>query len=330
MQVQSKAWPRCRRKQITRRAESSGSRRNENGRGPCVSSSGALISSPAPMSFDTTFFSIPTEVAQYLLTFCHPCDVVAFSRTCRTAHALVHNSTDQYLWRTLFLTYPFDDLRKSLDAPPDSSAIDWRTQLKRRVHAEVVTSKRVEGTPDEMAEVYNVLSDAIAASAPIIPGGWNRPSSNLAWVRRKLDCCKRPDPPLEEASPFARLSSFLMPIILTLSPGDDILFSILSRRAARTFVYDLRNYTEERLWGPYQKGGQAVNWLHLRADIIVITMNLREFGAHWPKAFQPPLLVRGLEATRAYSAPEMSRRSERDWAGVEGHWMRVVCFCDYR
>jgi len=102
------------------------------------------------------------------------------------------------------------------------------------------------------------------------------------------------------------------------------------RRACRRFVYDLRNYTKERRWGPFCEDRDEVDWMHVSAIVTVVTMNLRDFGHHWPGSFKPPSVVTGLEATRAYSAPEAFKRAPNDWAGVEGHWMRIVCFCDYR
>ncbi|KAH9075768.1 hypothetical protein EDB83DRAFT_2218397, partial [Lactarius deliciosus] len=92
----------------------------------------------------------------------------------------------------------------------------------------------------------------------------------------------------------------------------------------------LRNYTRETHWGPFTDGGDCVNWSHVNAFVTVIAMNLRDFGGDWPREFKPRAIVQGLESCRAYSAPGTLQRSPLDWAGVEGQWLRIVCFCDYR
>jgi hypothetical protein len=102
------------------------------------------------------------------------------------------------------------------------------------------------------------------------------------------------------------------------------------RRLGRAYVYDLRNYSVEAHWGPFTHAGGRVSWTHVNAIVTVIAMNLRDFGVHWPKEFKPHAIVQGLEACRPYSAPGTLKRSPLDWAGIEGQWMRIVCFCDYR
>ena len=101
------------------------------------------------------------------------------------------------------------------------------------------------------------------------------------------------------------------------------------RTASRCFVYNLRNYTRETLWGPYTTNGDGkvtVNWEHLEHIMNVVVMNVREVPNHWEEVWP----TWGLESTRAYSAPHVRNRNPNDWAGVEGVWRRVVCFMDYR
>jgi hypothetical protein len=72
----------------------------------------------------------------------------------------------------------------------------------------------------------------------------------------------------------------------------------------------------------------------------VVAANLRDFGPEWPLPLQPPALTRGAETLRPFSAEssedddddddDAGSRSPLDWAGIEGEWMRIVCFCDYR
>jgi len=100
----------------------------------------------------------------------------------------------------------------------------------------------------------------------------------------------------------------------------------MRRSQSRCYVYDLRNYTEEQRWGPFNRH-RKVNWAHVEALVNVVTLNLREMRFAWPWArdTSPPA---GLQFTRPYSAP--GQCSSIDWAGVEGTWARYVCFMDYR
>jgi hypothetical protein len=317
--------------------------------------------------------TVPPELAERTLALCHFRDVAAFSQTCRRAYALVYRSADQYLWRTLFLNFPFDDPRfavgsASYQSPPphpggphlngDNNKVDWRTKLQRRVRAERI-ARRDDG---DRREVVGVLLECIReAAAP--RGGTctvtaaaparGRPSSslsslssshNLSWVTKVLT--------LEESpwiARFLRLERLESPSLLTHDLSSDVekLRAHLAlsldhgagteapeklralRQTGRAHVYDLRSYAREAHWGPFTDAGEHVNWSHVNAIVTVITMNLRDFGVHWPKEFKPQVMVQGLEACRPYSAPSF-RRSPHDWAGVEGQWMRIVCFCDYR
>ncbi|EIN13464.1 hypothetical protein PUNSTDRAFT_123480 [Punctularia strigosozonata HHB-11173 SS5] len=70
------------------------------------------------------------------------------------------------------------------------------------------------------------------------------------------------------------------------------------RVRARCFVYDLRHYTAENNYGPFNADG-SVNWIHVEAMITVIALNLRDLPDLW-RANRPPT---GFDAARAYSAP---------------------------
>lgn len=105
-----------------------------------------------PTRHSLQFQLVPSELTEHILTFCHPRDVARVAQTCKQFRSLVYDAPDQYLWRELFLLYPFDDLRKSVAPPPPAPvtmkahvsdgladlAVHWRAELQRRVHAEVV------------------------------------------------------------------------------------------------------------------------------------------------------------------------------------------------
>jgi hypothetical protein len=300
---------------------------------------------------------VPPELAERTLALCHFRDVAAFAQTCRRAYALVYRSSDQYLWRTLFLRFPFDDPHLSVctctcatpPAHPKAAAaavvvVDWRAKLQRRVRAERI-ARRDDG---DRRECVAVLLECIREAAPA--GG---PSHNLAWVTRVLTLDESPwierSLRLGQQQQQQQLES-LPSLTHVLSSDAEKLRAHLAlsldhgvgaeaperlralRRLSRAHVYDLRNYARETYWGPFTHAGDHVNvnWCHVNAIVTVITMNLRDFGVHWPKEFKPQAMVQGLEACRPYSASGTLKRSPLDWAGVEGQWMRIVCFCDYR
>jgi hypothetical protein len=120
---------------------------------------------------------------------------------------------------------------------------------------------------------------------------------------------------------------------------------------ARSKVYDLREYTDGTLWGPFMAdGSQRVDWEKVEAVMIVLGHNLNKFHrqsqGRWPKVWDQPFvgatpysylsrsltpalpkddadekLLQDREATLALDA--------QDPYGVSGTWIRVVCFLDY-
>ncbi|KAI0317999.1 hypothetical protein OF83DRAFT_1171490 [Amylostereum chailletii] len=273
--------------------------------------------SPAAQNITT----LPPEVVENALALSHPRDVARFAQTCRHHRRLVSNPPDNYLWRSLYLAYPFDDPRKYSHADhTDNSAFDWSTTLKRRVAAEGLASD----IPNIDRHLTTVL-ECIHSAPPVPIAAIRMPSKDIAWATKVLKTLS--DVPLDGTDPtVAELRAY---IAHTFEFGE-VLSLRDQRRASRAFIYDLRNNTKECQWGPFLEGGEEADWLTIQAAITVVTMNLRDFAPQWPTVLQPASLVQGLEATRPYSAPLDPSRLPNDWAGVEGGWMRVVCFCDYR
>ena len=278
--------------------------------------------------------TVPLELAERILAFCHPREVAAFAQTCARAYSLVYRSSDQYLWRTLFLCFPFDDPRLST-GHSSHSKVDWCAKLLRRVRGEKIA--RGDG---DRREFVDVLLECIHEAAP---RATREPSHNLSWVTKVLTLEESPWVERflrlgQSESPFQRhltsdVEKVRAHLALSLDRGVGTEASErlrILRQTSRAHVYDLRNYAREVHWGPFIHGGECANWNHINAIVTVITMNLRDFGVHWPKEFKPQAIVQGLEACRPYSAPGTLKRSPLDWAGVEGQWMRIVCFCDYR
>ena len=106
---------------------------------------------------------------------------------------------------------------------------------------------------------------------------------------------------------------------------------------AISMVYDLRNYTEETLWGPYLADGQAsVDWEKMEAVMIVLGWNLRVFmeqssggGVFGPRSIWREPWVGA--SPGSYDAgkcglPQALPEGVVDYYGIQGTWMRVVCF----
>ncbi|KAF2721603.1 hypothetical protein K431DRAFT_246856 [Polychaeton citri CBS 116435] len=119
---------------------------------------------------------------------------------------------------------------------------------------------------------------------------------------------------------------------------------------ARAKVYDLREYTDNTMWGPFMNDLSCnVDWEKMEAVMIVLGFNLRKFHERsdrrfdlvWahpflgatPNSYIPPPLVAGptkdLDADVIKIDETSKSLDEQDPYGVSGTWMRVVCFLDY-
>lgn len=124
----------------------------------------------------------------------------------------------------------------------------------------------------------------------------------------------------------------------------------LTHTYARSKVYDLRQYTDATLWGPFRDDGtQRVDWEKVEAIMVVLGFNLRKFtersDGRFPMIWDDPFI--GASPKSFISPPpnagpkedldkDMLRIRElaldlnaQDPYGVTGTWMRVVCFLDF-
>lgn len=276
---------------------------------------------------------IPPEITEHTLVLSHPRDVASFAQTCRSARALVYEARDQHLWRRLFLEQPFDDPRRTLvsyDVGNEVLEVDWKKELQRRVFAMRVIQK-ISTHPPELAGALDALVSVIK-NLPPMPEKQDE-SNDLIWLSQLVrehnvfrDCFVTSSWTFEEQKRLLELWTY---VGWRDTVRDKDALSILSERnAARAFAYDMRNYSQETLWGPFLPGKKGfVNWQHIRALITVVFCNLHDLGMLWQDT-RPPA---NLDALRPYSAPRChDARNPRDWAGVEGTWRRYVCFMDYR
>ncbi|TCD68824.1 hypothetical protein EIP91_009691 [Steccherinum ochraceum] len=314
-----------------------------------------------PTTNTTNLQDVPTELAEHILTFCHPRDVSRVAQTCKQFHAVVYHTVDQYLWRELFLLFPFDDLRKSVPVSPETRPtvddVDWRGELQRRVFAESILLQDMGSVqPEELQVALATVVSTIHLALPSqsAPAGHRTaiPSQNNTWVRGLLGrspvfrdrvlsgteqqlCCQIRAYLALEDNPRTAASATLDEDGDSEAEPLDILRSV-----SRCAVYDLRKYTMKNLWGPYfpldkkrfalfPRPQPQVDWEQVEHIVNVVVMNMREVQDSVYTLMGPKL---GLEATRAYSAPGTDARTSgsRDWAGLEGVWRRFVCFMDYR
>ncbi|KAM0716935.1 hypothetical protein Q7P37_006787 [Cladosporium fusiforme] len=121
---------------------------------------------------------------------------------------------------------------------------------------------------------------------------------------------------------------------------------------ARAKVYDLRQYTDATLWGPFRDDGtQRVDWEKVEAIMIVLGFNLRKFtdrtdgrfpfiwaepfAAATPDSFEShpldivPSVAKDLDEHQVKIRELALSLDAQDPYGVTGTWMRVVCFLDY-
>lgn len=108
-------------------------------------------------------------------------------------------------------------------------------------------------------------------------------------------------------------------------------FDIPTNTYARSKVYDLRQYTDESLWGPFKNdSSQDVDWEKMEAIMVVLGYNLRMFRERARFEIQPVWDTpwRGIQPgslpvnmTKELGAPESLE--DRDPYGISGMWMRV-------
>ncbi|GJE87834.1 F-box protein [Phanerochaete sordida] len=318
---------------------------------PCSSSTATTVPSAC-----SSLLTIPQELTENVLKFCEPRDLARFAATCRPLRDIVYNDNDQVVWRVSFLSHPFDDPRQALGCARLTSAeVDWAGMLQQWLHAESVLLSRSTvltavlnednaselGDEDEDKPIRASLLTLLAAYNSALPGREGS-SANLQWVesvllRSALFAHESLLPSPSRAVPAPDSAQQLIAQLqcyLALSNEDGQTKASKARLASlrsssRCYVYDLRKYRSETLWGPYTlsaNGRLRVNWEHVKHIQNVVLMNLRDFPDSWKRVWPSW----GVQSVRPYSAPDAEKRKPWDWAGVEGKWRRVVCFMDYR
>lgn len=315
-------------------------------------------------------WSFPQELIERTLTFCHPSDVAAFARTCKTAHPVVYGAGDQYLWRSLFLNYPFDDPRHAVEhVNANAVTFDWRGELQRRVAAEQWATGGNPLLEEDAIRAFSEVLDQARPGEP--PQNWEElaehaTSHNLRWLvtvfgleegESTHKALSRSNRQWSYQSRIGQLGGRLRAYHALSRDGlgpwvEDIRATIRPstlqklnsiRSKSRADVYSLTSYTDENMYGPYLPFApdikdHPVNWWQVDAIVNVIILNVRDCCRQMfanPTNSVDDLTVgirppMGLCATRAYTAPKSLTDVPGDWAGITGTWRRYVCFMDYR
>jgi hypothetical protein len=271
----------------------------------------ATQSPAATLMQSVTMIDFPSELVQYILSFAQPRDVATFSRTCRWARDLVY-STDQYLWRELFLNM-FDDPKHTL-LPPSGSK-DWQRELQMRVRAFLVAKSEpcsiVVGfdSPEYLRDTVDAVISVAQEALPVDKRADPAPSYNTMWIKQIRDSfifrLKGAD--LHWSQKMARLRTLLP---LTPHFRTNHMMLMQRRNVCRCYIYDLRNYGHNTYWGPFFEDG-SINWAHVDYLTTVVLTNLLE-TSDFPSSIRPPLKPYDC---RPFSAPG---NKPGDWAKVEG------------
>ena len=280
----------------------------------------------AASSATTMIGTLPTELVQHVLVFCGPRDVAAFSQTCQRSRSLVYETEDQFLWRELFLTVPFDDLAESPDQDPEAPG-DWRGELQARIRAETLVTLSYDdmrtGDHDSISNAFTTLTNVLNSTPPDGPNNvhWLTSTASRSFV-------------FSDYHRFPRFLSNTQPLYQLLASSWDLWGLSMSNSGsrghlhndARFFVYNLSKYSAKSNWGPFTWTGSeglvpifTADWEHIKHCVTILLL-------HGENDDLPPY---GLRHAVAYSAPDSHLRASDDWAGVEGVWLRDVCFLDY-
>ncbi|RMY57023.1 hypothetical protein D0865_03337 [Hortaea werneckii] len=316
--------------------------------------------------------------------FCEiePVDLSALSRTCRDLNSYIKGN--RLLHKDLY-TRRYDEPKADYDE------LDWESEIHDLGKLEKIlesradrdlkadhlgfVGKRIErlienATTDQEASMnLRMLSDLfknrnnidafLCASSLFERAGttnqYAAPTADLQQLSAKLHCLFGvPVDPIPPRSSFS-----LQRPNLSLSPSAKTRMQtrrLATHTYARAKVYDLRQYTNGTLWGPFvDDGSQRVDWEKVEAIMIVLGFNLNKFSdrsdGRWPKVWDRPFIGATPHSYRCVEPPkpaipkedsaepeneEISKIRElalslsaQDPYGVTGTWMRVVCFLDY-
>jgi hypothetical protein len=281
----------------------------------------------------TSFLSLPPEVIAEAAILSNPNDVAALSCCCRHLYDIIYSTSFGYIWRRLYLaTFDNPKLLVSEGVIPHID-FDWKYEVQRRAAAENLFMS------NQLTEAASSLQKDHALEALASTIQWLAPSKiGTVSPTRSSDWCHEMScgpgghtllKHLTSAKPSTVLVAFMYLSAFAHLEGQDTetttFCHLNTRNQSRAFVYDMKRYTKLSRWAPLLPDGTGhVNWEHIVHLMVVMIANLRDLSDFYEVS--PPLM---LESVRPLSAPGIASRSQHDWAGVEGKWIRIVSFMDY-
>ncbi|KAI6139376.1 hypothetical protein BKA82DRAFT_141212 [Pisolithus tinctorius] len=288
---------------------------------------------------------LPLELLEHILYMLDPLDVSRIAQSNRFFRKIVYLTPNyQRFWRGLYLALPLDDPRDTVTYLGNprlrrgTSAMG--RELQRIIRARTIVRNPQLSRKGEWKEVLTTLLE-LATTLPPVPFAESECTSrNVAWVQRLLqdgaflDIESTTDDQ-DESQMLARLHTWV-----GLTQRD--VTRPRARVASRAFVYDLRNFRSENLFGPFMLDGtMRVDWKCMWALAHVygmkwIEMEKEETGDYSDRDvdmdmnnewYSCPL---SLPFCQSVIPPGMNLDTELDWAGVEGLWYLGYSFLDHR
>lgn len=323
------------------------------------------------------------ELLHCVFTEIEPADLASLSKTCRLLNSYVRGN--RLLHKDLYIRR-YDEPKEAIE-PNWEDEVQNAVLMEKILRSEdrevkrsnlafvaqeinrLLESARVDEEEsanlqllcDYFEDQNNV--DTLLCSSSLFARGGNEmqraaPTEDLQQASAKLHCLygKPIDPvPSKRCSSSYALAPFftLRHIDIASSPSSNTRQQVRgtpTHTVARSRVYDLREYTDNTLWGPFKNdGSHDVDWEKVEAIMLVLGFNLSKFHDRsdgrfpliWdtpfdgatPQSYKSPLptqppskdIDEELTAIRELE-PSLD---EQDPYGVSGTWMRVVCFLDY-
>lgn len=301
-----------------------------------------------------------------------PTDLSSLSRSCRYLYRYIKDNKvlhrdiysrryDQPKFETDWETGVHDlvKLEKILNSPYRQIKRDILGFAAERINylletstSDPETSRNIRLLTEQFANTANI--DALLCSSSLFAraGGENQVPAMTEELRQssaKLHCMYGvPVDEIPSRSSFhiLRPNVRLSPLACTMPRSRPR----VTHTYARAKVYDLRQYTDATLWGPFRDDGtQRVDWEKVEAIMVVLGFNLRRFtdrtDGRFPFVWNEPFAAATPNSYISHPlAPPPDEDVDDDQLkirelalsldaqdpyGVTGTWMRVVCFLDY-
>jgi hypothetical protein len=319
-----------------------------------------------------TLLELSHELLHCIFTEIAPSDLSAVSRTCKDLNSYINGNKllhkDIYLqrydrptsdtnWEALVHDLvKLEKILKSSGRQVKRDALEFAAEqinyLLDTASSDLVEGLNIELLKEHFADAANI--DALLCSSTLFEraGGEDQAPAVTEELRQssaKLHCMY--GVPIDE---IPSRSSFTIWRPDTESPPSSCTRlrsrPRLTHTYARSKVYDLRQYTEATLWGPFRDDGtQRVDWEKVEAIMIVLGFNLRKFtersDGRFPMIWDAPFVGATPNSYIAPAAttgpreklePDLIKIRELalslnalDPYDVSGTWMRVVCFLDF-